>query len=106
VPLKPLAYKPLTPEIEKLYMASVNATIDRYVQSLSDLKSDRPDLPNINFDVGDPTVAGKYRLADAAYAKLLHRLKGQYAVMPGDLRADILAYYRDLSLPISTRTDA
>lgn len=104
-PFKPLAYKPLTPEIEKLYMASVNATIDRYIRLLSDVKSDRLELPNINFDVGDPTVAGKYRLADSAYAKLLHKLKGQYAVIPSDLRADILAYYSDLNLPIATRND-
>lgn len=105
-PLKPLAYKPLTPEIEKLYMASVNATVDRYVQLLAGVKSERLELPNINFDVGDPTAAGKYRLADSAYAKLLHKLKGRYAVIPTDLRADILAYYHDLTLPISTRADA
>lgn len=105
-PFKPLRYKPLTPEIETLYMASVNSTIDAYVLLLSGVKSDRLELPNINFDVGDATVAGKYRLADAAYAKLLHKLKGRYAVIPSDLRADILAYYSDLSLPISTRSDA
>jgi len=105
-PFKPLAYKPLTPEIEKLYMASVNATLDRYVTLLSGVKSDRLDLPNVNFDVGDPTAAGKYRLADSAYAKLLHKLKDQYAVIPPDLRADLLAYYSDLTLPIFTRTSA
>jgi hypothetical protein len=104
-PFKPLAYKPVTPEIEKLYMASVNATIDRYVKLLAEVRSDRLELPNTNFDVGDATVAGKYTLADAAYAKLLHKLNGHYAVMPTDLRVDILAYYHDLSVPISTRTN-
>ena len=104
-PLKPLAYKPVTPEIEKLYMASVNATTDRYRKLLAGVTSDRLELPNINFDVGDPTAAGKYRLADAAYAKLLHKLNGHYAVMPADLRVNILAYYHDLNVPISTRTN-
>jgi hypothetical protein len=104
-PFKPLAYKPVTPEIEKLYMASVNATIDRYVKLLVEVRSDRLELPNTNFDVGDPTVAGKYTLADAAYAKLLHKLNGHYAVMPTDLRLNILAYYHDLNVPISTRTN-
>jgi hypothetical protein len=104
-PFKPLAYKPVTPEIEKLYMASVNATIDRYVKLLVEVGSDRLELPNTNFDVGDPTVAGKYTLADAAYAKLLHKLNGHYAVMPTDLRLNILAYYNDLNVPISTRTN-
>ena len=86
-------------------MASVNATIDRYVKLLVEVRSDRLELPNTNFDVGDPTVAGKYTLADAAYAKLLHKLNGHYAVMPTDLRVNILAYYNDLSAPISTRTN-
>src|SRR5690242_12324142 len=105
-PFRPLAYEPLTPGIEKLYMASVNAAIDRYVKLLAALKADRLELPNINFDVGDPTAAGKYRLADAAYAKLLHKLNHHYALVPADLRDDILAYYHDLNIPISTRTNA
>ena len=39
------------------------------------------------------TKAGQYKLADAAYAKLLHKLDGHYAEMPQDLRTDILAFY-------------
>ncbi len=104
-PLKPLAYKPLTPEIEKLYMVSFNATIERYRVLLSGLKANRLELPNQNIDVGEITAAGKYRLADAAYAKLLHKLNGHYAEMPQDLRSDILAYYHDLGAPIATKTD-
>jgi hypothetical protein len=105
-PFKPLAYKPLTPETEKLYMLSFNATIERYRALLSELKADRLKLPNQNIDVGEVTVAGKYRLADAAYAKLLHKLNGHYTDMPQDLRADLLAYYHDLGAPISTKTDS
>lgn len=105
-PFKPLAYKPLTPETEKLYMLSFNATIERYRALLSELKADRLKLPNQNIDVGEVTAAGKYRLADAAYAKLLHKLNGHYTDMPQDLRADLLAYYHDLGAPISTKTDS
>jgi hypothetical protein len=105
-PFKPLAYKPLTPEIEKLYMLSFNATIERYRVLLSTLKTNRLELPNQNIDVGEATAAGKYRLADAAYAKLLHKLNGHYADMPQDLRADLLAYYDDLGAPISTKTNS
>jgi trehalose/maltose hydrolase-like predicted phosphorylase len=105
-PFKPLAYKPLTPEIEKMYMLSFNATIERYRGLLSGLKADHLELPNQNFDVGEVTAAGKYRLADAAYAKLLHRLNGHYTDMPQDLRADLLAYYHDLGAPISTKTNS
>jgi hypothetical protein len=40
---------------------------------------------------------------DAAYAKLLHKLDGSYTQIPQALRSDILAFYKDLSLPIETR---
>ena len=62
-------------------------------------------LPNDNIDVGEGTKAGKYKLTDAAYAKLLHKLDGHYVDMPQDLRSDILAFYQDLSLPIATKTN-
>jgi hypothetical protein len=104
-PFKALAFKRLTPQIEKLYMASFNASIDRYRELLGDLGAGRLDLPNGNFDVGAVTKAGQYTLADAAYAKLLHKLEGHYTDMPQDLRSDILAFYQDLSLPIATKTN-
>jgi hypothetical protein len=62
-------------------------------------------LPNDNFDVGGATKAGSYTLTDAAYAKLLHKLDGRYADLPPELRTNILAFYQDLGLPISTKKD-
>ena len=105
-PFKALAFKPLTPETEKLYMAGFNASIDRYRELLAGVGGGRLRLPNDNFDVGEATKAGKYTLTDAAYAKLLHKLDGHYTDLPQDLRSDILAFYRDLSLPIATKTHA
>ena len=61
------------------------------------------DLHNDNIDVGKATQAGGCRLADAAYAELLHNLAGRYADIPQDLRRDILAFYHDLRLPIATK---
>src|SRR2546423_403126 len=103
-PFKALAFKRLTPQTEKLYMAGFNASIDRYRQLLAEVGGGRLTLPNDNFDVGEATKAGRYKLTDAAYAKLLHKLKGHYADMPQDLRSDILDFYQDLSLPIETKT--
>jgi len=37
---------------------------------------------------------------------LLDKLEGHYADMAPDLRLDILAYYGDLSAPISTKSDS
>jgi hypothetical protein len=100
------AFRTPTPVVEKMFMASFNATLDRYRALLSAQKANRLALPNQNFDVGEPTGAGTYKLSDDAYAHLLDKLQGHYTEMPPDLRVDILAFYGDLSDPISTKTDA
>src|ERR1041384_2859364 len=105
-PFKALAFLKLTPETEKLYMAGFNASVDRYRELLAETGAGRLLLHNDNFDMGEATKAGKYKLTDAAYAKLLHKLDGHYAGMPQELRTDVLAFYQDLSLPIATKTNA
>jgi hypothetical protein len=104
-PFKALAFKKLTAETEKLYMAGFNASIDRYRELLTGLGGGRLNLPNDNFDMGEATKAGKYKLTDAAYAKLLHKLEGHYVGLPQELRSDILTFYHDLSLPIATKAN-
>jgi len=103
-PFKALAFKRLTPATEKIFMASFNASIDRYRELLAELKADRPRLPNQNFDTGELTAAGQYKLTDAAYAKLLDKLADHYADVSPELRGDILAFYGDLNAPISTKS--
>jgi hypothetical protein len=103
-PFRALAFKRLTPETEKMYMASFNATIVRYRELLAEQNAGRLKLPNDNLDVGAFTSAGKYSLTDAAYSQLLHKLQGHYTEMPQELRRDILAFYRDLGVPNSTKT--
>ena len=60
-------------------------------------------MPNDNFDVGEATKAGRYKLTDETYAKLLHKLDDRYPELPAELRADLLAFYQDLELPIATK---
>jgi len=105
-PLRPLAFERLTPETEKMYMASFNSTIDRYRELLSEQSAGSLKLPNDNLDVGTFTAAGKYTLTDATYSQLLHKLQGHYAEMPPELRSDMLAFYHDLDLPNTTKADA
>jgi len=104
-PFKALAFEKLTPETEKFYMVGFNASVDRYRELLASVGSGKLQLANDNIDVGEVTKAGKYKLTDAAYAKLLHKLHGHYVEMPQDLRSDILAYYLDLNLPIATKAN-
>ena len=104
-PFKAFAFKKLTPETERLYMVGFNASIDRYRDLLAEVGRGKFHLANDNMDVGEGTKAGKYKLTDAAYAKLLHKLDGHYVDVPQDLRSDILAFYQDLSLPIATKSN-
>jgi hypothetical protein len=104
-PFKALAFQKLTPETELLYMAGFNASIDRYRELLAGVGRGNLKIPNDNIDMGEATKAGKYKLADDAYAKLLHKLNGHYVDLPQDLRSDIIAFYQDLSLPIATKGD-
>ena len=105
-PLRPLAFKRLTPETEKMYMASFNSTIDRYRILLAEQNAGRLNLPNVNLDVGTFTAAGKYKLEDTTYSELLHKLQGHYMDMPPELRSDILAFYHDPDLPNATKANA
>jgi hypothetical protein len=104
-PFRPFSFKRLTPETEKMYMASFNATIERYRELLSEQNAGSLKLPNENLDVGRFTAAGKYKLTDATYSWLLHKLQGHYTEMPQELRSDILAFYHDLDVPTSTKTN-
>jgi hypothetical protein len=103
-PFKALAFKKLTPETERLYMASFNAAVDRYRTLLAGQAGARFELPNENLDTGEITKPGEYKLTDAAYARLLDKLKDRYAEAPQELRGNILAFYRDLSVSFSTKT--
>ncbi len=104
-PFRPLSFKNLTPETEKMYMASFNATIARYRELLAEQHVDRLKLPNENLDVGVLTAAGKYKLTDYTYSQLLHKLQGHYPEMPQALRSDILAFYHDPGAANTTKAN-
>jgi len=101
-----LRFETPTPAVEKIFMASFNATLDRYRALLAAQQAGTLILPNENFDVGEPTKAGMYKLSDHCYAQLLGKLAGHYPDVQPELRLNILAFYGDLSAPISTKTDA
>jgi hypothetical protein len=103
-PFKALAFNNPTPEMEELYFKSINTTVDQYHAFLEDVRKDSLLPPNRDLDDGNMTKPGEYSLADDTYAKLLARLaKGKFDRTSTDLRADILRFYSDLSLPIETK---
>lgn len=103
---KALRFETPTPEVERMFMASFNATLDRDRQLLAELRANRLILPNANFDVGIVTGPGRYKLCDRTYAQLLDKLDGHYAEMPPELRRNVLSFYADLNAPISTKADS
>jgi hypothetical protein len=92
-PFKALAFKVPTPEAESLFMDSFDKSVDRFKESVERTSPRALHLANQNFDLGKPTRAGEYRMADETYAKLLERLADRGGPVPADLRANILAFY-------------
>ena len=62
-------------------------------------------LANRDLDTGRVVKPAGYRLTDETYADLLHRLVMQPAgtAVPPGVKAEVLAYYADLSLPFATK---
>lgn len=103
-PFRTLDIKPPTPTTEKMYIKSVEDTATFYDKLLTEVDNNQLDLPNRNFDTGEPTIPGGYALADKTYARLLRMLaKDNFAGVTPALRANILAYYADLNKPFETK---
>jgi hypothetical protein len=103
-PLRVLQLKTPTPETERMFQASFNATLDRYRSLLKEQGEGNLKLPNNNFDVGELTPPGKYRMNDDAHAELLDKLAAQdFADMSPDLRAEMLGFFADPNAPYATK---
>ena len=80
--------------------------MDHYQALLKDVRTGKLVLPNCDLDSGNPTTAGEYSLTDRSYASLLARLSARnFNGTSPQLRANILAFYADPSLPIETKKD-
>ncbi|HSB10675.1 MAG TPA: zinc dependent phospholipase C family protein [Blastocatellia bacterium] len=105
-PLAPLSFRPATPEAERLFVESLDATLTRYRALLRQARAGTANLQNTDFDTGKSTRAGEYKLADKTYAKLLKRLdRNGFSDITPELRQNILAFYSDLNAPIETKKD-
>jgi hypothetical protein len=105
-PFKGLAFRAPTPEVEKMFMASFNATVDSYRALLADVAAAHLELViNENIDIGAPTIAGKYLGADLAYDKLLDKLADhKFVGVSVELRSNMLDYYKDRKPPVAPAT--
>lgn len=103
-PLRVLQLRTPTPETERMFEASFNVTMHRYRQLLNEQSEGSLKLPNSNFDVGEPTPPGQYRLNDETHAKLLDKLaKQNFADMRPELRAELLDFFADPNAPYTIK---
>ena len=67
----------------------------------------QPDLPNDNFDTGEVTGPGKYRLNDEAHAELLDALaKQNFSGASPEVRAELLDFYGHPDAPYATKRES
>ncbi len=106
-PLKILQFRTPTPQTEQMFESSFNATLDHYRELLTDLREGRLNLPNHNFDVGENTGPGKYRLNDEAHAELLDKLaENKFAGATSEVRAELLDFFAEPDAPYATKHNA
>lgn len=102
--LQTLEFKSPTPQTQELFINSFADTIRKYESLLAEASSKNLALKNRNFDTGRPVRAGDYELADRTYAALLKRLaSNRFTTLTPELRANILAFYKNLKAPIATK---
>jgi hypothetical protein len=103
-PLRVLTFRTPTPQTEKLFEDSFNVTLDRYRSFLTELRKGSVALSNDNFDVGETTARGAYRLNDQACTQLLDKLaEKDFADSSTELRSQLLAFFSSPNVPSSSR---
>lgn len=97
-PLKVLKFKTPTPESEKLFLKSFDSTVIRYHQTITKLRHNEIQLPNMDWDTGKETRQYEYRLADIAYSDWVIKLKEKnFETVTPLLKEDILLFYKNHS---------
>jgi hypothetical protein len=90
-----------------MFEASFNATLSRYRKLLTEAGEGTLQLENDNFDLGENTGPGKYRMNDEAHAKLLDELaETNFANVTSETKAELLHFYADPDAPYATRRKA
>jgi hypothetical protein len=108
-PLRSFAFKPLTPEGERLFVQSAERARTDYLTMLREVRGGRPALANTDFDTGKRPTRGVNALADKTYDELAKRLaSGDGGVVSPELRRELARFFgRDpLASPPTSVTQA
>jgi hypothetical protein len=103
-PLRVLELRMPTPDTERYFEASFNASLARYRKLLEEVAAGHPELPNDNFDTGAISGPGQYRLYDLAQAKLLDALaKQNFRTASPAMRAELLSFFSHPNAPYASK---
>jgi hypothetical protein len=92
-PLKVLKFKVPTPATEKLFLQSFDTTILFYGSAAPVYNIQLPDL---DFDTGNQTILGEYRLADETYCNWVLKLREKkFETTTNAIREDIFDFYNN-----------
>jgi hypothetical protein len=99
-PLNGLAFKVPTPQTEKMFEDSFDASVTRDRQSFAEARVGDLKIANRDLDTGNPVKPGEYLLTDITYDKLLVKLaEKKFAGVTPELRANILGFYASMKTP-------
>ena len=99
-PFKAYAFRVPTPEVERIFEASFDASVRRNRASFAQAGAGGLKLSNRDLDTGRAVTPGEYALTDRTYDKLLVKLaKKKFDGTPADVRANILSFYASMKSP-------
>jgi hypothetical protein len=99
-PNRTFAFKPPTPEAEKVFMESFNVTSQKYAEGLKNLTATKAALTNTDLDTGDPTKMGNYGKTDGTYAEWLKQLnKDNFKALHPKVKQDITSFFSKAKTP-------
>ncbi len=103
-PLKTLKIKEPGPAAEKLFIQSFDTVLVKCKYSMQTLGSGDIDFANIDFDTGNNTAPGEYKLADINYGNLLLKLrKEKFNLLSASLKQNIIEFYSNPNIKIATK---
>jgi hypothetical protein len=94
-PLRPLAFEPLTPEAERLFLESFTAARERYRTLVGSLRAGTLRLGELDLDTGHAPRHGANPLAEETFVQLLEELQEMhFADVPPALQQEINHHYQ------------
>ncbi|MFC6999766.1 zinc dependent phospholipase C family protein [Rufibacter roseus] len=105
-PSQTLAFKPPTPEAEKVFMESFNETSKRYNAALNRVAQGKQTFENKVLDTGEPSEPDAYTKTDETFAELLEKLaKNEFKHLTKPLKETVLQYYQAMAKPKPTEKE-